>query len=176
MRADEALELGVSVSPRCQEVRRSAVRESPTIMRVAFTLTAAASASALVLPRACTPRMSAPLTGEDELLAKFGLPTFEEPKTDRRTALGLLAGAAVATGMTPPAYAQDGMFSLPPLPYAYDAVRHRNPRTPRASFRVNLRLASFFHVRNLFCLLTRCARISHLAHARSSSRTSTRRR
>jgi len=74
--------------------------------------------------RACAPRMAAS-SGEQELLAKFGLPAVEfDPKTDRRSALGLMAGAAVAAPLlgASPAYAQDGMFSLPPLPYAYDAL------------------------------------------------------
>ena len=99
-------------------------------------LALSASASALVLntaPRACVPRMTMP-AGEEELLARFGLPTAE-PKTDRRTALGLLAGAAVATGFTPAAYAEDGMFSLPPLPYAYDALE---PHIDAATMKVRL--------------------------------------
>ena len=68
-----------------------------------------------------SPRMAAPTSGEHELLAKFGLPKFEEISTDRRTALGLMAGAAAFSAVSP-AQAQDGMFSVPPLPYAYDAL------------------------------------------------------
>ena len=73
-------------------------------------------------PRVCAPRMAAPSDDDvNELVARFGVP-MAEPMTDRRTALGLMAGAAVATAFTPAAYAEDGMFSLPPLPYAYDAL------------------------------------------------------
>ena len=60
--------------------------------------------------------------GEQQLLKRFGLPrSINEVNTDRRTALGLMAGAAVFSSNSP-AQAQDGMFSLPPLPYAYDAL------------------------------------------------------
>jgi hypothetical protein len=88
-----------------------------------------------VSTRRAAPRMA--LSGEDELLARFGLPT-QELKTDRRSALGLIAGAAVCAPLlnAMPAYAEDGMFSLPPLPYAYDAVRParvRRTAPPRAS-------------------------------------------
>ena len=41
-----------------------------------------------------SPRMAAPTSGEHELLAKFGLPKFEEISPTARTALGLMAGAA----------------------------------------------------------------------------------
>ena len=89
-----------------------------------------ASASALTVPtvahRSCAPKMSLS-AGEQELIAKFGLPA-EQLKTDRRSALGLMGAAAASAplfAMVGPAAAQDGMFSLPPLPYAYDAVRAR---------------------------------------------------
>jgi Fe-Mn family superoxide dismutase len=67
--------------------------------------------------------MTASNGGEMELLARFGLPEADV-KTDRKTALGLMAGMVAASplfGMAAPAKA-DGMFSLPPLPYAYDAL------------------------------------------------------
>jgi Fe-Mn family superoxide dismutase len=79
-----------------------------------------AGASALQLPTN-VPKVS----GEQALMAKFGLPDSciaNQLKTDRRQALGLMAGAATfaATGM--PAFADDGMFSVPPLAYGYDAL------------------------------------------------------
>jgi len=72
--------------------------------------------------RATCPRMA--LSGEDLLMARFGLPTVESVVTDRRSALGLgLAAAAVPLlGFQGAASADEGMFSVPPLPYAYDAL------------------------------------------------------
>jgi len=64
--------------------------------------------------------------GVNELFAKYGLPSEGmESNTDRRSALGLgVSAAAAATffGNVRPVAAQEGMFSLPPLPYAYDAL------------------------------------------------------
>jgi Fe-Mn family superoxide dismutase len=86
----------------------------------------AASTSALQLParlqRAACPRMS--LAGEEALLARFGLPK-DEIKATRRSAMGLGLAAAAGVpmlGFQGAARAEDGMFSLPPLPYAYDAL------------------------------------------------------
>ncbi len=70
--------------------------------------------------------------GEKELLTRFGLPN--EPKlntmaTSRRSLLNSAAAAAVAMpllGSSSPVLADGGMFSLPPLPYAYV----RSPRAP----------------------------------------------
>mmetsp|Transcript_163787 Transcript_163787/g.314626 ORF Transcript_163787/g.314626 Transcript_163787/m.314626 type:complete len:326 (+) Transcript_163787:65-1042(+) len=62
--------------------------------------------------------------GVEKLLAKFGLPS-EDKMTDRRSVVGLGMAAAVALpllGNVAPAAAAEGMFSLPPLPYAYDAL------------------------------------------------------
>ncbi|KAL1518813.1 hypothetical protein AB1Y20_003092 [Prymnesium parvum] len=64
--------------------------------------------------------MSVP-SGEEELLRRFGLPTPPCTPT-RRDLLGLAAGAALVSAMPPPALAEDGMFSLPPLPYDYGAL------------------------------------------------------
>jgi Fe-Mn family superoxide dismutase len=61
-------------------------------------------------------------SGEQVLLSKFGLPTVDD--LSRRSVLGLGA-AAVASPLfcnVAPAAADDAMFSLPPLPYAYDAL------------------------------------------------------
>ena len=90
-------------------------------------LTAPAFSSYVLAPsartRASVPMMS--LSGEEELLSKFGVPAPEEFKTTRREALGLGATLGVAATMpflgAAPAVADDGMFSVPPLPYAYDA-------------------------------------------------------
>ena len=98
----------------------------------AMMVTFAASATALTMPatrlaRATCPRMS--VSGEEELLARFGLPT-EQITTTRRSAVGLgLAAAAMSplVAFEQAAHADDAMFTLPPLPYAY--VRRRRPRT-----------------------------------------------
>ena len=76
------------------------------------------------MPSAGSARM-AMSQGEELLLSKFGLPGPEEYVTSRRTALGL--GAVASAAMLPfmgaaPAMAEDGMFAVPPLPYAYDAL------------------------------------------------------
>jgi len=72
--------------------------------------------------RATCPRMA--LSGEERLIARFGVPTAEALVTGRRSALGLgLAAAAVPLlGFEGAALADEGMFSVPPLPYAYDAL------------------------------------------------------
>ena len=81
------------------------------------------TASALTLgpvmraPARATVAMSAQ-NGEDVLLSKFGLPA-QQLQTDRRSALGLGFAAVAALGSASPAMAQDAMFMLPPLPYAY---------------------------------------------------------
>ena len=92
-------------------------------------ITVATAAAGYVLPSARASRASMPmmsLTGEQELFAKFGVPSPEEYVTTRRTALSLGVGVGVATTMpffgAQPAFADDGMFSVPPLPYAYDAL------------------------------------------------------
>jgi len=71
--------------------------------------------------RASCPVMS--MAGEELLMSKFGVPTPNEYVTNRRTALGFGAAAALVPmlGATP-AFADDAMFSVPPLPYAYDAL------------------------------------------------------
>ena len=80
-------------------------------------------------PRASV-RMAA--GGEQILLARFGVPA-PDLSVDRRGALGLGAAACAALGTSMPAFAADDpMFTLPPLPYAYDALepcvrRHRSP-------------------------------------------------
>jgi Fe-Mn family superoxide dismutase len=73
-------------------------------------------------------RTCAPTMGEAEdlqlLVSRFG-PTSQEQQHSRRSALQLGAAAMGATalaGFVSPAQAADGMFSLPPLPYAYDAL------------------------------------------------------
>merc|ERR550514_2716313 len=56
------------------------------------------------------------------LVSRFGLPAEE---ISRRSAVQLGAAAMAAlplAGFVTPAAAEDGMFSLPPLPYAYDAL------------------------------------------------------
>jgi len=72
--------------------------------------------------RAACPRMST--SGEDALMAKFGVPQPESLVTGRRQALGLgvTAAALPLLGFEGAAVAEDGMFSVPPLPYAYDAL------------------------------------------------------
>jgi Fe-Mn family superoxide dismutase len=83
----------------------------------------ALTSAVLALRVPMAPKMSLPTdstAGYNELMAKFGS-SIAEPKTDRRTALGLMAGAAALSACPPAAYA-DGMFSLPDLPYAYDAL------------------------------------------------------
>jgi Fe-Mn family superoxide dismutase len=73
--------------------------------------------------RAGCPSMG--LSGEEQLIAKFGLPTPESIVATRRSALGLgLAAAAAAplVGFSQAAMAEDAMFTLPPLPYDYDAL------------------------------------------------------
>eukprot|EP00316_Scyphosphaera_apsteinii_P009938 CAMPEP_0119308300 /NCGR_PEP_ID=MMETSP1333-20130426/9923_1 /TAXON_ID=418940 /ORGANISM="Scyphosphaera apsteinii, Strain RCC1455" /LENGTH=254 /DNA_ID=CAMNT_0007312033 /DNA_START=118 /DNA_END=882 /DNA_ORIENTATION=- len=59
---------------------------------------------------------------EDVLLERFGLPA-EAPLIKRRQAMhiGLLAAAPLLSAIEP-ALAEDPMFTLPPLPYAYDAL------------------------------------------------------
>jgi Fe-Mn family superoxide dismutase len=71
--------------------------------------------------RTCLPSM----TVEDDcqlLVSRFGLPAEE---LSRRSAIQLGAAAMAAiplAGFVTPAAAEDGMFSLPSLPYAYDAL------------------------------------------------------
>jgi len=64
--------------------------------------------------------------GVETLVNRFGLPASDsEPLVSRRGAVGLATIAAVSyplLGMGSAAYAQDGMFTLPPLPYSYDAL------------------------------------------------------
>ena len=54
-------------------------------------------------------------------MAKFGVPQPESLVTGRRQALGLgvTAAALPLLGFEGAAVAEDGMFSVPPLPYAY---------------------------------------------------------
>jgi Fe-Mn family superoxide dismutase len=59
--------------------------------------------------------------GEDELLRRFGLPA-EEFAPSRRDILGLAGAAVVANAFQGAAVAEDGMFTLPPLPYDYAAL------------------------------------------------------
>jgi Fe-Mn family superoxide dismutase len=72
-------------------------------------------------------RVTPPPAGEQLLLSKFGLPSSyaAELTTTRRSALNLGIAATVASPLllsSQSANAQDAMFSLPPLPYAYDAL------------------------------------------------------
>ena len=87
-----------------------------------------AVSGALVSPMARGVARSGPvcmaMSGEERLMAKFGLPTPENYVTSRRNALGLGLAASVVpmVGLSDAAFAQDGMFSVPPLPYDYDAL------------------------------------------------------
>ena len=80
--------------------------------------------SAPALNQRAAVHMTTP-SGEDELLRRFGLPQDIVSPT-RRELLGLAAGAAAISVMPGAAQADDGMFSLPPLPYDY--VRPRSAR------------------------------------------------
>jgi Fe-Mn family superoxide dismutase len=82
-----------------------------------FSVLCVSTAAALQLP--------GHVGGEAKLLARYGTPQYisscgVDLITGRRTAVGLGVAAAAATAM--PAYAEDGMFSVPPLPYGYDAL------------------------------------------------------
>ena len=59
--------------------------------------------------------------GTDVLLEKFGLPKPDVLPT-RRSAIGLGLTAAAAAAIPDIAAAADPMFTLPPLPYPYDAL------------------------------------------------------
>ena len=102
---------------------------SDMLVAVSLSLGALVQPTMRVGARANCPRMS--ISGEERLLQKFGVPTAESMVTNRRSALGLgLAAAAVPlVGFSDAAVADDGMFSLPPLPYAY--VRTMNPTRAR---------------------------------------------
>jgi Fe-Mn family superoxide dismutase len=80
-----------------------------------------ASLKMMARARAC-PRMT--MSGEEVLMTRFGLPMAENVVTDRRSALGLgMAAAALPLlSFEGAAFADDGMFTVPPLPYAYDAL------------------------------------------------------
>lgn len=75
----------------------------------------------LAVGQRAAPLMRAPL-GEQELLSRFGLPK-EECTPTRREMLGLATGIALSSAMPSMAQAEDGMFSLPPLPYDYVRAR-----------------------------------------------------
>ena len=104
-------------------------------------LFASAAALGFNAPSAMRPmgRTCAPTMGEAEdlqlLVSRFG-PTSQEQQHSRRSALQLGAAAMGATalaGFVSPAQAADGMFSLPPLPYAYVSSSPRTRTTfPRA--------------------------------------------
>ena len=105
-----------------------------------FVFALAASAAGLQLPATRLARSSCPsmsMAGEEELLSRFGLPS-EEISTSRRSALGLgLAAAAVPMlSFQGAAVADDAMFTLPALPYAY--VRRRRRHTSAAETRAVL--------------------------------------
>lgn len=86
------------------------------------TASAALSLHAPLRTAAPAPRAALRMAdGEEELLRRFGLPK-DEFAPSRRELLGLAAGAAVMSTMPGVAQAQDGMFSLPPLPYDYNAL------------------------------------------------------
>ena len=105
-----------------------------------------------LLPRAAMRRTVRMAEGEDILLAKFGLPEADAIVTGRRSALGLgLAAAATVPmlGLQQAAFAEDGMFSLPPLPYAY--VRRNPPRQPDK----RLLFACVLSLSSLRCVLRR---------------------
>jgi Fe-Mn family superoxide dismutase len=88
----------------------------------------AVSAFPLAASRAPAPAMK--LEGEHLLLSRFGLPSEQAPgqggqvAMDRRSAVGLAAAtaAAAALGGGPAPAMADGMFAVPPLPYAYNAL------------------------------------------------------
>mmetsp|Transcript_104727 Transcript_104727/g.180931 ORF Transcript_104727/g.180931 Transcript_104727/m.180931 type:complete len:555 (-) Transcript_104727:235-1899(-) len=64
-------------------------------------------------------------SGVEKLISRFGLPGQGiDTRTHRRSAIGLgLASMALPLlANVAPASAAEGMFSLPPLPYAYDAL------------------------------------------------------
>jgi Fe-Mn family superoxide dismutase len=60
-------------------------------------------------------------SGEERLLQRFGLPA-EPSAVTRRTALALGAATCASASFPRESFAQDGMFAVPPLPYAYDAL------------------------------------------------------
>jgi Fe-Mn family superoxide dismutase len=73
--------------------------------------------------RVCTPTMTA-ADDYNLLVSRFGSQVPSE-EVSRRSALQLGAAAMAAlplASFVSPAMAADGMFSLPPLPYAYDAL------------------------------------------------------
>ena len=103
-------------------------------------LFASAAALGFNAPSAMRPmgRTCAPTMGEAEdlqlLVSRFG-PTSQEQQHSRRSALQLGAAAMGATalaGFVSPAQAADGMFSLPPLPYAYVSSSHPNHFSSRS--------------------------------------------
>ena len=104
-------------------------RTSDRLIIIMLTVVTAALGLQVHLPaarvtRVASVRMTAP-DGEDVLLAKFGLPKPDSLVTGRRAAVGIGLAAAAAiplVGEPFAAYAEDGMFSVPPLPYAYDAL------------------------------------------------------
>merc|ERR1719291_1217512 len=91
---------------------------SITMLLLAFTCAAALQHGSSPLRRGRPAVMS--LEGEQVLLQRFGLPVSDE--LARRQVLGVAAFATATLGNVQPAAAEDGMFSLPPLPYAYDAL------------------------------------------------------
>ena len=82
-----------------------------------------AEAGALSLHTAAPRRASVSMTekGEDVLMSRYGVPSCDLTVSRRSAVLGLAAVLPVL-GMNEMAYAADGMFSVPPLPYAYDAL------------------------------------------------------
>jgi len=90
-------------------------------MRSSLTFLCGTAAALQMGPVVRAPRASVAMSaqsGEEVLLAKFGMPA-EQFQTDRRSALGLGFAAVAALGSASPAMAEDAMFKLPPLPYAY---------------------------------------------------------
>merc|ERR1719291_94491 len=91
---------------------------SITMLLLAFTCAAALQHGSSPLRRGRPAVMS--LEGEQVLLQRFGLPVSDELARRQVLALGAASAAAVLTSGA--ANADDAMFTLPPLPYAYDAL------------------------------------------------------
>jgi Fe-Mn family superoxide dismutase len=94
------------------------------MMSVSMMLSYGSSALHIATPamrglRSMAPQM-ATMEGEELLLQRFGLPS-DGAALSRRAAL-CLGASSVGVLSAMPAYAQDGMFAVPPLPYAYDAL------------------------------------------------------
>ena len=154
-----------TTAARCAETRSRTAPPKPTLIKQIMLVAVSVSlAGALMAPtsrvgvRAGCPSMG--LSGEEQLIAKFGLPTPESIVATRRSALGLgLAAAAAAplVGFSQAAMAEDAMFTLPPLPYDYvRSWHHRCSVLPRAHADVLVAMSA--DVPHLCALPTGCAR------------------